>query len=712
MPVSLDSNSTTTVNIQGNEADKAVLDLAKQQSTKAVKFDSVVANPLKRYSNVSYLWLLAPLDPLQIANESYFSDSGLKYIVLASGGARNDDNETGRVSTFYGKPEYFIDNVEINTINAPTKDSGLSGTMNVSFDVTEPYSLGLFIQSLQSAAIRAGYDHYADCPWLLKLSFVGYTPAAGLKDPIQEKITEADRYYTLKLTSVNFTANEGGSKYRVKMIDFSLEAFNNVIGIIDSSVTVTGGTVKEAMESLTKAINDDQEVVRNAKGYSFVNDYSIEFADEIKGALNYGKLISQSKFKAGMDTGGNRPKGDKSQSEKNNADSRDNRASTTKREFPFPKTTPPRRITDIIETIMKESDYCVNALNPENVDKKTGYIKWYRISAKVTYRFNKYIKEKDNNPRFKISYVISPYLVHHSVVKPPTASTIGVDNLLKTIKKKYNYLYTGLNDDVIRWDLKFDNTFYTAIATGSLDNQPGTQGGRTAETKIDSSKQDGAGDNSTSLITHQGRLHRDRSGSYTKPMGGASADDIDIRIARMFEEAILLDTEMITLEMDILGDPYYLTPSGSFVLSHSPTAQGSMIKNNGTMASEEGEVRVYVSFRTPIDAPVDGSLFIFPDSGIMESPFSGLYKIKSVKSKFAEGMFKQTLSLFRDRGQQPEDLKAVRTDANILLASQPSTPTTPGVQVFAVPNQQVTATSLPPAAASSTNKATVTPAPD
>jgi hypothetical protein len=88
------------------------------------------------------------------------------------------------------------------------------------------------------------------------------------------------------------------------------------------------------------------------------------------------------------------------------------------------------------------------------------------------------------------------------------------------------------------------------------------------------------------------------------------------------------------------------------------------------MATESGEVRLYLRFRTPLDAPKPGeAVFIFPSSGYTDSPFSGLYKIKSVRSKFHEGVFTQDLDLFRDRGQQPQEIANVRADPSLIAGS-------------------------------------------
>ena len=44
----------------------------------------------------------------------------------------------------------------------------------MTFDVYEPYSMGYFVQSVQTAALNAGYPNYIGTPFVLILDFVGH----------------------------------------------------------------------------------------------------------------------------------------------------------------------------------------------------------------------------------------------------------------------------------------------------------------------------------------------------------------------------------------------------------------------------------------------------------------------------------------------------------------------------------------------------------
>jgi len=633
--------------------DKAAIEVGKIKAKDfAIAFGQCEDNVLKSYSQVTYRWTMAPLSPTQLTALSAGNDIRLENVVICSGGGLDAD----RASTFYGTPEYFIDNVEINTLATSTKQSGLSGNLTLNFDVIEPYSLGLFIQSLQSAAIRSTYNNYLDCTWLMRLEFFGTN-----KEGKQEPITIATRNYTQKLLQILFVSNEAGSKYQVKTLDFNLEAFNNIHGTYRGSATLPGAsTVIEALTQLATLLNKDQEEAERNK--------TIEIADRYKIIVerDTGDKIKNSKFAS--DGSSEKVQGTNKEQQKGDTKDRSQPVDGA-RSFSFPAQSKGRRITDMIQEILISSTYCTNAIKPDTIKNSEGYVTWYKISATTRYKDDKYkLDTIQNRSAYDITFVITPYTVHHTVMKTPLGPSVGFKEILNSIKKQYSYIYTGLNDDIVKWELKFDNTFYTA-----MPSKPTFSPRDTSEEVYDSPSlvQQAPADLSfINTITHHGRLYRDTDGSYRKPVGGGTYDNADIRAARSFEQATLLDTEAITLQMTILGDPYYLTKSGAFLERVGPELPGAQINTDKTMATESGEVRLYLRFRTPLDAPKPGeALFIFPSSGYTDSPFSGLYRIKSVKSKFHEGVFTQDLDLFRDRGQQPQEIANVRADPSLIAGS-------------------------------------------
>ena len=76
-------------------------------------------------------------------------------LVLKSGGGAGPAKTRTAFET-EGAVEYFIDDVTINTLIAPGADTKQTNATSIDFTVLEPYSMGMFLQTLNLAAKEAG----------------------------------------------------------------------------------------------------------------------------------------------------------------------------------------------------------------------------------------------------------------------------------------------------------------------------------------------------------------------------------------------------------------------------------------------------------------------------------------------------------------------------------------------------------------------------
>jgi hypothetical protein len=138
--------------------------------------------------------------------------------------------------------------------------------------------------------------------------------------------------------------------------------------------------------------------------------------------------------------------------------------------------------------------------------------------------------------------------------------------------------------------------------------------------------------------------------------GGGSADSQATRAARLFHDTVTNSQQaMMDLEMEIIGDPYYIVQSGQGNYTASAT-QYSNLNDDGSMNYQNGEVDIIVNFRTPIDINQTSGLYNF--KGSASSPvtqWSGLYSVTDVISTFRDGQFKQTLKGFRRTLQELQE---------------------------------------------------------
>ena len=140
--------------------------------------------------------------------------------------------------------------------------------------------------------------------------------------------------------------------------------------------------------------------------------------------------------------------------------------------------------------------------------------------------------------------------------------------------------------------------------------------------------------------------------------GGGGKETAGTRAARLFHDAITKGSDMIDLEMKIVGDPAFLHHSGFGNYTSAPT-QYPNLNNDGTINYQAGEVNIVVNFRVPVDINQATGVYkfdgTFPTSPLLQ--FSGVYTVRQVVSTFSKGTFEQQLSGKRAAMQESASTK-------------------------------------------------------
>jgi hypothetical protein len=707
------ANPVNAVIMTGSQFDTAITNVTSKVAGAASLSDTLFPNAepniLKTFSSYTYLWSLGCLSQEQHNSTSYRSDdSSIDYIVLSEGGGNADK----RVSTFYGTPEYFINNIEFKQIEGnPTQP-----VAQMKFEIYEPYSMGLFLQSIQVAAVKAGFTTYtAQAPFVLKLRFTGWTESLADKLSPFVSTTSSEgltRFYPFTFKSVQITHNETGTIYACTAVPYVMSAYSNINNTVKKTVTVSGKTVGEVLggkepkeNSLATAMNNYMKEMKQAGVIGEEDQYSILFQDE-QGQEN--SAIADAGFKFDINSGGNMDfTKDKDGYTKAQTQARAaiNTAELKSRQFSFDpggnsSNDFPRTITSIIDQVMLASEYCTKAYLQENFDSD-GMVKWYRIRANIKFQTGK-IDAKRNSFPMIYEFVVSPYKVHSSKIKNPLAPSLGMSKIRANVKKVYNYSYTGANDDIVKFDINLATTYYQAVFTGLPEKTGGSEAGSKGAAETNDVPRQTAGDNVDQAFrptgTYRSLLDPE---AYNKPGGGAAADSPEVIVARNVQKAFQDTTSQMITRLEIYGDPYWLSDSG--LGNYVSSLADSQTNADGTAPYDFTEVRLFLGFKTPIDAPAEGSLYLFPGMGTVYNPFSGTYKVQTVTNIFRDGMFTQQLLLARDIDQQDEDIKKAISDPGLgyyksagqedaTKSQDPSGATATPVQ----PQNAVTSTNLPP----------------
>ena len=721
--------------------DGATTDLDKDQNkdeqkkppgnagSSGTSLNGIVPNPLGNFASINHLWTMAVLTPkqfnnpnlyrnavgLSFANQSYdvsstvdvettimgqkrtFKDTrtaSLQSSIVFSSAGRGDAE---RVNTRYGKPEYFVDNFKMTSIIAATPRTGNQNAINFTFDVMEPFSMGLFLQSLQNAAIKAGYSNYLDSPFLLKLDIIGFDENSKIKKTIKPK------FFILKLKKVTFSVDETGSKYAVEAYPYNHQGFSDTVdtAFTDINIGITTGTAPMPQEekgtvrdllatggnSLVALLNKNEESAVKQGRYKIKDRYEIHFPEissqrftdqnesgignfdpgatfdpsnpnpksvggtevDATTSQNIGNNpIAKSKFGFDAKSGGNFPfKTDKDVVDEETG--RVNRGimqiDEAARSFHF---TQKQKLTDIITQVILSSTWAKEAT--QKATKADGMIDWFKIDTQI-----EFLDYDDTIGDFAKKYVyrVVPFKVHSSVFGNPNAIPPGYDILEKNIVKKYEYIYSGQNTEILSFNIDINYLFYSGANPQSESKTKNEQNKDNKgpvgdnETTVETEK----GNNSTAQAANLGKSKVKKNPDLFNVLRGGSGDvDVEQKIAQSFQDAFINVTsaDLVKINFEIMGDTYYLIDSGLSNYFAAESGSSNLLTEDGTMNYEGQDVYIYITFRTPADINQRTGGFEF-DDGV--SPFSGIYRVIKVISKFEGGTFKQELQCIRMQAQ-------------------------------------------------------------
>ena len=700
-------------------------------------------NPLHNFASFNYIWTLSVLSPqdLNFPDESYRKGKLGPIILKSASGKPND-----RIKTIYksssnpeGKFDYFMEDVRINGTAGFDKVTGNTNANGFSFSITEPYSMGLFFQTLQIAALEAGYYNYVDVPLLLRLEFFGHVDAQ--RQNIQ--IPGTTRFFPLKIRDIKMRVSGNGSIYTVEAIPWNEKAHNTTYSQAKTDVNISGKTVQEMIQSgeksLQKVINDVYLEKVKRKEVDVPDQILILFPTDLKTSDAEGVANDSSKTpgatvnpneksannqnvlkRLGVVRGtdgfnlvqkdninpvgaasmgfneyrkGENPFGKDNAvyDEKTGTFKRGNiTVSKTVSEAKFAQGTD---IPNMINQVILASDYGRQALNKDKASDD-GFINWWKIETQL------YIMDTDANidqtgrkPNLVV-YRVVPHKVHHSRFMAPNQAAKGTEQLKLEAVKEYNYLYTAKNLDIIDFAIEFNAGFYQALTADSGKNNADVQ--RTAETGNLATAESPTSENNrpaTASRNAQGqvsqnapninlgsvptRAEADKIRTATGNKGGPRSDDPATIAARQFHDAITGLGDMVELQMKILGDPFFLGDSGLGNYSAQATNLKGM-NGDGAINTQDGEVYIKVNFRNPIDINRQTGRYDFP-GGTLVPQFSGLYRVSVIENEFSKGQFTQSLTLTRMPGQ---DLKDTTGDAgktavsNVASTFNPNDPKT------------------------------------
>lgn len=406
------------------------------QTVETIDFDALTRrsmrpNPLDEYANYTYhikFWMTSESLAETVTSSKSVVDT-IPKVVIAESGATAGFNIT----------EFTLRNL-VGTNNETRNMPSVSYTMKI----IEPYGFSL-PDRLNSTAQQFGTINWQRAKFFIEVWYVGYNEDGT---PVDQALFH--QIYRVVITTISFSGNEGGGSYDVQGIMDGQIGYTNQLDLQSSTISVSATTVGEFFDKFQKALNLNQETL--ALGTAPLAQYEIRLPNEMRSwQMNKSRLS------------------DDQRSKNMNIKAEGNTVQITA-----------TKGIDFSSLVYQTLSLCDEFKNwtqggqnqQGSVTTLThGLVKNVKIHSKVSYvgydfRAGKYVE--------KVTYTIVPYWEARVRGEDiPTIRAVEKRNvqlqklkyLLTTgrIKKRYEWIYTGLNLDIIKFDLKVNNFF--AIAT-------------------------------------------------------------------------------------------------------------------------------------------------------------------------------------------------------------------------------------------------------
>lgn len=551
---------------------------------------------------------------------------------------------------------YSVENLVMQSFITPGSKHGDTTTGIFQFDIYEPGGFQL-LNRILSLSHSFGFANFQSARYVLKVELVGRKYNSNV--PIK---FDGVFYYPMLLSQINASAGPEGAQYNIvganqhKIAQLSA---NIVTDIKINRIT----TVQTFFDGLTQALNSHEQNIRRKKiGHTVENakTWKIEVDDSFKKYLNKS-------FVGTTDKKSSAPMQDPREGEK---------------------------IQLILGKYQNVSTFIIDTIT----DRLPAYQDDLSIAMKeeqdvfeknVDYRLRQAVNNKPSAFMFKDFVTVTPSIRYDGEIDPMTNKekeiivlTVALRKSYTTpsldpehqnslmlnstyqqqrfellpIHKKYDYLYTGQNTEVLDFSLDFNQLFYltrdpsAGEGYATVDN---TFKPREAEpvTTQSTDKSSGVTNSSTvkkSDVTYLSDVKIDngavstqieRLGYVAKTSSSNDQKNATTRQAQQAREQQMINAasfDYIMFEINIKGDPYWLGTPGSINTTTTSTTLFDGLN--------EDSLIIFVNY-----LPEDIADPTKKNKKTLDIASTGVYKIIEVESKFQQGKFTQTLKGMRDR---------------------------------------------------------------
>jgi len=388
-------------------------------------------NILDNYDAVTYHFKLFITDPVSSSTGDIFTIKNQTIIA-----------ETGIT-------DLTIDNVEIRSLVTPSVESGTGVFTNIKFEITEPSGAGL-IDKLFYQSVALGIGNWATMPFYLQLQFKNRDAATSEPDDgALGDLAILKWFYSIKLSQIKASVSSVGTKYEFIGAPYNEYALSNAISSLRHNTTLDNlDNFEDAMAKLQDKLNADQ-MTNLLFNYSIPDSFRIIVDSDLAGA----KITPVDK--------------------NTNSRRHDNFVTFENKDASFSYGT---TIDKVIDSLLANTDYYQEGmLRAETAGQSGVPITQESNQMKDFWRIVVETRPLQFDPvRLTVANEYTIFVVKYdigilddsvfqTVTGPSTleAARRRLATYIKKniLKKKYDYIFTGMNDQIIEFDLTINNAF-------------------------------------------------------------------------------------------------------------------------------------------------------------------------------------------------------------------------------------------------------------
>jgi hypothetical protein len=616
------SNYNNTLNSPGIVANEDSGQRSSAKSNPVSNYPSFAAgntagvrrNPLDDYANYTYGITLF------VGSAGSYSPGAVNGdVMVASGGIRE-----GRLPQFY--EDFYFESFKLESVIGLNAQSRSSNVITVEFTIVEPFGISL-MDRLLSVADSLGADNWHEMVFTLKVDFYGNSDDGEPVNPVAGQT----KHFQTKIIGCDIKATSRGSEYRFTAIPFSHQAYTQNVGTTPATHEAHGETVKDIFESkglgsYAKFLNKHQTDLKEKGHQEHPDVYEFVINDQIGKATIVTSELNSTRSTPMPNDESKTTKTPQAQQARKSGKSVP--LEMQKQRVPINAGT---SIIDAINLIVRNSTYISGQVKPGGGGD--GRVNWFKITPKIKY--GAYDKKRNTHQK-TITYHVDPYVIYNT--KYPDAP-VGLPPANKW-SKEYNYIYTGLNQQIIDFSIDFNTMFYTMMTTSreklaKTDVKP-------EDTESEKAEDKGSGQANGPKSISPAQVHPvAATDASTSQQGTNNVENI---AANDLYKSLMSSSrgDMINVKLKIAGDPDFVKQDDIF---YGPGAGAG-----SSIATDTEEVYIKIFFKAPTD--IDQDTGLMDSSSYPDTVFSGIYRVLRVESLFERGQFTQTLDSIRLFGQE------------------------------------------------------------